>query len=564
MRTLRELGGIGRAAVLGGMIVGLTACDNFLDVENLNAPDREDATANPTDLEAFIAGAFFVPSNQVGGLFNALHNDEDAIAAFPVQAAEFTGTGQGQGTEDQFSDHAAEPRAVHDNGIVVSLGNGPQGPRDVWAHVHTANSVAHDGLEILDEGVVIEEGSTDVTPRARAFAKLIQGWTWGYLGLVFDQAHVVPESTPLPQDPNAVVDLAVQTLTPHQQVIEAAVDALEEAIAIAQANPSVVAYPSFSQSNLWFGTASPVSNAQFIELANTLAARFLVLSARDPAERAAVDWARVLAFTANGLTTDFEFQLSNQRQSDLFDHFTNNPVGDHNYRWDYRAIGPADQSGAYQAWIAAPVTQRERFDIVTPDQRITGATPQTDGTYTSYRADDNGFLPERGLYAFSAYQWRRHAFSVGLASDDDATGDNLGTATLASTDENNLLRAEALARTSDPDGAATLANISRARAGLPDATAAGAPTDVDGYCVPRLDSGACGNILAVIRYERMIELAGLDMVRGYADSRGWGILPDGTPMHYPIPGNALDQYNIPNYTYGGVGLAGSATYEPTP
>jgi hypothetical protein len=567
MKSAKEFMGTGRAlALFGGLMIALTGCDDFLAVDNLTAPDREDATASPSDLEAFIAGSFY-PS-----LFNALHNDEDATAAFPLQAAEFSATMQGQDTQLQYGDHVAEPRAVHDNGIVVSLGNGPQGPRDVWAHVHETNSVVHDGLEVLLGSVVITEGSTDVTPRARAFAKLIQGWSLGYLGLVFDEAHVVPEDVPIPQDPDALLELTLETLTPYPEVIAAAVAALEEAIAIAEQNPSVVTYPSFSQSNLWFGTANPVSNTEFIQLANTLAARFLVLSARDPQERAAVDWGRVLAFTANGLTTDLEFELSNQRQSVLLNHFTNDPNGERNYRWDYRAIGPADQSGAYQDWIASPLDQRDRFDIVTPDRRITGPTPTSDGSYTAYRADDNGFSPDRGRYAYSAYQWRRHAFSVGLPSDDDETGDNLGTAVLVSADENNLLRAEALARTNDAAGAAILANITRTRSqtaggtgypGLPEATAAGAPADpVSGDCVPRTDSGACGDILAVIRYERMVELAALDMVRGYADSRGWGTLADGTPIHYPVPGNALDQYGLANYTYGGVGQPGGATYAP--
>jgi hypothetical protein len=408
MKSAKEFMRAGRALVLfGGLMITLTGCDDFLAVDNLTAPDREDATASPSDLEAFIAGSFY-PS-----MFNALHNDEDATAAFPLQAAEFSATMQGQDTQLQYGDHVAEPRAVHDNGIVVSLGNGPQGPRDVWAHVHETNSVVHDGLEVLLGSVAITEGSTDVTPRARAFAKLIQGWSWGYLGLLFDEAHVVPEDVPIPQDPDALLEVTLETLTPYPEVIAAAVAALEEAIAIAEQNPSVVAYPSFSESNLWFGTANPVSNTDFIELANTLAARFLVLSARDPQERAAVDWGRVLAFTANGLTTDLEFELSNQRQSVLLNHFTNDPNGERNYRWDYRAIGPADQSGAYQDWIASPLDQRDRFDIVTPDRRITGPTPTSDGSYTAYRADDNGFIPDRGRYAYSAYQWRRHAFSVG-------------------------------------------------------------------------------------------------------------------------------------------------------
>lgn len=553
-------------AVLVVAGIGLVACDDFLQVENVVDPDRERATGNPRDLEAFIAGAFFPP------LWTALHDDEDGTAAFPLQAVEFTATMAGQNTLLQYADHAVEPRGVHDNGVVVSIGNGPQGPRDVWAHVTESNSIAHDGLQILDEqGTVITEDERDVTPRARAFAKLIQGWSWGYLGLIFDQASVVPESVTIPQEPDALVQVSVETLAPYEEVIAAALNSLEEAIEIAQQHPDVVHYPSIAESNLWFGTPAPVSNAQFIELANTLAARFLVLSARDPDQRAQVDWNRVLAFTEHGLTSDFEMQLSNARESGLLLHLTNDPSGERNYRWDYRTIGAADQSGRYQEWIAGALNERNRFDIVTPDRRITGPTPDSDGAYAQYKQDDNGFSPDRGRYAYSAYQWRRHAIGLGL-SDELETGFNAGTAPLVTADENNLLRAEALERTGDAAGAADLINITRTRRqviggqeydGLPPVTAAGVP-EVDGDCVPRLDSGACGNLLAAIRYERMVELVALDMIRGYADTRGWGMLPDGTPFHYPVPGNELDILGLANYTYGGVGREGSATYDPVP
>jgi len=130
----------------------------------------------------------------------------------------------------------------------------------------------------------------------------------------------------------ALYDLTLESLVPYDSVISAAIAALEEAVTIAEANPTVVRFPGAASSSLWFNTASDVSNAQFIELANTLAARFLVLSARNPAERAAVDWNQVLAYSADGLTSDFEFQLSNQRQSGLLNHFTNTPNGERNYR----------------------------------------------------------------------------------------------------------------------------------------------------------------------------------------------------------------------------------------
>ncbi len=414
------------------------------------------------------------------------------------------------------------------------------------------------------------EGTTDVTPRARAFAKFIQGWSWGYLGLVFDEAHVFDEFGVIPANREQLMQVAIGSLRPYPQVIAAAVGALEEAIAIAQAHPDVVHFPAFATSGLWFGTDAPVTSQQFIQWANTLAARLLVLSARTPEERRAVDWNRVLAFTANGIQSpanDFQRVLASAggRASTLLANTQNNSAtANNNMRWDYRVIGPADQSGAYQAWIQAPVAQRERFDIVTPDRRITGATPTSNGTYAAYRADDNGFDPSRGVYRYSAYQWRRHSFSLGLTGPTQ-TGNTSGTVGLITADENTLLRAEALLRTGNPGAAATLINVTRTRAhqgqSLPPVTAAGVPT-VDGACVPRQDSGACGTLLDALRYERMIELAAMDQFRGYAEARGWGTLPDGSLLQFPIPGNELELFGMPGYTYGGVGNPGSATYGP--
>jgi starch-binding outer membrane protein, SusD/RagB family len=420
--------------------------------------------------------------------------------------------------------------------------------------------------------MVIKEGTVDVTPRARAFAKFMQGWAWGYLALVFDKAHVVPENVSIPADPDALHSLTINSLVPADSVMSAAIRSLDEAIKIAKASPGVVAYPSFNESSLWFGSDVPISNAKFIQMANTLAARLLVLHARTPAERVSkVNWQKVLEYTAAGLPpgSDFNFLLSSARTSTLLSRMQGNTTtGTQNARWHYRTIGMADQSGAYQAWVAKPVGERDRFNIVTPDRRITGATPTSDGAYARYRTDNNGFEPDRGRYLFSAYQWNRHSIRNGLNAT--TTGNNTGPMPMISGDENTLLRAEALLRTGDRAGAAAAINVTRTRQqkigtttydGLPPVTASGVPT-VNGQCVPKLDSGQCGDLLTAIRYERMIELATYDAIRGYMDSRGFGVLPDGALLNWPVPGNALDLYGLANYTYGGVGQPNTAKYQP--
>jgi len=555
LKSLRR--SLGALAV---MTIAGTGCVD-LEVENLAAPDRDRAMTNPSDVLAFIGGAFY-PT------FHNAMNVSLAINLFPYASSEFTASLNGTQDAQQARD-LLEPRVEHNNGAHISQGVGPHGPRNYWAAIGRAANIPYDGLQVIEDGMVLTESGVDVTERARAFAKFMQGWSWGYAALIFDQMHVVPESLRLPADPAGLQELNLSTLVPHSQGIEAAVGALEEAIQIAQQNPDVVHFPSYSESFLWFGSASQIPNAQFIRMANTLAARLLVLGARTPEERAQVDWNRVLQFTSNGLTEDFEMVRAPGRTSNYLLRSQNNTTGGTaNGRWDYRTIGPSDQSGAYQEWIGTPVLERERFDIVTPDRRITGPTPTSDGAYTRYRADNNGFPIDRGSYFQSAYQWSRHAIKLGLTGNQ--VGHNAGAHPLITADENNLLRAEALLRTGDVPGAVALINVSRTRPqtiggteyeGLPALTTAGVP-EVGGVCVPRTDSGACGDLLTALRYERMIELAGMDIVRGYADSRGFGILADGSLLDWPVPGNVLELYGLQEYTYGGVGAPNTAVYAP--
>jgi hypothetical protein len=562
-KRMTELPRLRAAAALVALLAATTACQD-LQVDNLTGPDQARATANPSDVEAYISSAFF-PS-----MWTALHSNGTIATHFPNVASEFKMTGSGQGTLLWWQD-IQEPRVRHDNGALISLGNGPHGPRLFWANAGKVASISKEGIRILDTGMKITSAGVDVTPRARAYAELMKGWSLGYEAMIFDTVEVIPDSVLVPGDPNALKVLGIASLVPWEKALAEALASIDKAIAIAQANPTVVNYPSFTQSAFWFQSAAPVTNAQFIQMANTLGARLLVLSARSPADRVnRVDWNRVLGYTANGLTTDFLVQLSTgTRASELLSRTQSNLVtGTTNARLDYRVIGPADQSGNYQKWVASPISTRDRFNITTPDRRITGLTPTSDGAYLRYRADNNGFEVDRGRYLFSAYQYARHALRQGLTGN--SVGSTTGTFPLISADENTLLRAEALLRTGNRAGAATAINVTRTRsqrigtttfAGLPPVTASGVP-QVAGVCVPRLDSGACGDLLAAIRYERMLELLATDNVRGFADSRGWGTLADGTILSWPIPGNALELFGLAPYSYGGVGQPNTAIYAP--
>jgi hypothetical protein len=548
-RTLAAL------AVAGAVLIGSTGCLD-LDITNTQQPDRERALAEPSDVEALTAGAFNI-------LHNTLYNRWDVTGFWIVYGPE------GTSTDPWWSlvSATAEPRESFDNAAAVANFTGPRPPRHVWQDLHRIASNVHDGLRAIRvEGMrFVDEDGVDHTPRAEAFAKFVQGWVWGYMAMLFDQAVLIPESEPLAGE---IRQQSIDALTPYPEAREMAVAALEEAIALA--NQHTFTFPNFPDSRLWFGTPAPLTGQQFIQLANTLAARILVYNARSPQERDQVDWQRVLQFTANGLTSDFETVLqSGYRNAQLrWGTEANIPGFGCCYRLDTRLIGPADVSGNYQAWISAPVSQREPIEIVTPDRRVTGAVPRSDGAYTRFRADHTGFTAGDGLWRRSHYQWARmsHALSLPAAFGPFSSGINR----VVSADENRLLRAEALLRTGDLEGTAELINVTRTRshtlrtgvtyAGLPPVTTAGVP--VSGDCVPRTDAGQCGDLLVALRYERMLELANTDPFRGYADGRGFGLLPDGSWLHQPVPGDELEVLGLPEYTFGGVGTDWGAVYSP--
>jgi hypothetical protein len=541
----------GARIMAAALFVTTSGCVD-LEVTTADAPDRERVLAEPASLLNLFGSIF-------DGYYTAIHTSTERANLFPDYATEFTSTSTSGGTVYQI---APDPR----NALANDPTLGPQdpgGPRSLYVQLLRATSIAYDGVVTLNEsGFKLTDQGQDVTLRSRAYAKLLQGMAWGYLAVMYDRAPILHEDVPLGGDSYRQM---LEILAPSDEVLRAALKALDEAKAIAQQNSFT--FPTFPNV-LWFGTVTPVTSADMIELANTMAARFLVLNARTPAQRKQVDWNRVLQYTAGGLTKDFEVGLADgSRTSQLLA----TAQGEAGSRWDNQLIGQADISGAYQAWIAAPVTQRTRFNIVTPDRRITGETPTSNGAYTDYRANDLGFERSFGTHLFSAYQWRRHANRVGVSFP--LTGSDQGRLPLATVDENRLLRAEALLYTGNLAGARDLINVTRTRQrtikgvqhpGLPAVTLTGAPHSAPGAndCVPRTDSGACGDLMVALRYERMIELAGLDVLRGYADSRGFGLLPTGSWLQLPLPGNEAQLVGIPINTFGGIGGQFAATYAP--
>jgi hypothetical protein len=130
--------------------------------------------------------------------------------------------------------------------------------------------------------------------------------------------------------------------------------------------------------------------------------------------------------------------------------------------------------------------------------------------------------------------------------------------------EIDMLAAEGFIRKNDYASAAALINKSRTKAGLPPVTAA-----VDGglsgtACVPHVPTSAgnvtqCGNLLEAMKWEKRMETAYTGYGQWYFDARGWGDLPEGTPLQWPVPYQEMDARAKPFYSLGGLGGPSSAS-----
>ena len=319
-------------------------------------------------------------------------------------------------------------------------------------------------------------------------------------------------------------------MKPYPEVMDAAIKMLDDAAAGAAAN-------AFTLPNNWINEQT-INNQELARIAKSFSARFLASVARTPEERAAVNWADVLARINAGITRDFGFQADNTNWEDGYKERLQNSGW---IRADYRTVGPADISGGYQQWLATPVDDRQPFDITTPDRRVTGATPTSDGTDFYYRLPQD-FRADRGTYHFSRYGHKRYA-NIRLTQ--------IGFVPLMSITEMDLYKAEAYIRLNQPDAAATLINKTRvARGKLPPVTATGT---AGADCVPRTTTGTCGDLMDALMYEKRIEAFAVASGGAFFDARGWGILVPGTQLHFPVPARELETLGLLNYTFGGSG-----------
>jgi hypothetical protein len=490
-------------------LMGTAACAD-LNVTNPNNPDTDKVLRTPGDVEALIASSAYTWWHA-----NMKRYPTMALSTMANQTAP-------RWADWGMQETAMEPRQPLVNVVGADFGALMSTP---WFGNYSANKAANDGLQAIDDrGIQIGAGGAD-TPRARAFAKLVQGLSHGRIALLFDQGYIVDEETDIGED---------LELVPYTEVMGQAIRSLEQAIQIAEAN-------SFDIPAIGWIHGYPMSNQDLVRLAHSYIARYLASNARSPEERAQVDWQKVIYHADRGVLADFgPLELGN----DWWAGHDWTPPGSH--RGHLRLLGPADQTGAYQAWEAVAPADRRPFLIDTDDRRVTGGTPTANGKYFRYMT--SSLVPqERGVWHQSNYFFYRFE-GVRLG------GDGMRQTTLT-VRELRLLKAEGLYRSGDRAGAAQIVNETRVSIGeLP-------PVTVDGTsgprCVPRRRDGSCGNLFDALKWEKYMETMMTGSGGMFFDKRGWGDLYPGTAIHLPVPAGELAEMRMPFYTFGG-GEAGSA------
>jgi hypothetical protein len=532
--------------VLSGVLVAVAvgACSDALNVTNTNNPDRVRVYARATDIEALISGAY-----------NSVHNGTFGTDGLAPSARTMSWENASNLANWGLGPRSAIPRSLIDN----TRGNPYQGENQAdFNATSRASRSAADGLNrMILGGVTLGSAAQDA--RAKAFGWFVLGVGMGYLAMDYDSGTIIS-----PYDELGVIP----DLVSYAEVNVGALAALDSALtwtATSTAATAAGGTNGFPLPNTWINGYAPTA-ADFIKLVRSYRAYFRANVARTPADRAAVAWATVAADAALGITTDIMVTIGsgwsmtgNQWWLYAQWHQLHQLIG-----------GMADSTGVYPAWLAS--ANKTQFLIVTADRRFPQGTTRA-AQITNSPAVPVGTIPAVRPYFrnrstadpdaapwSSYYDWYRMIFWRNAS--------NTGPYPVFVKAQNDLLRAEALIRTGQIPAAAALIDISRVAAGLP-ALAGVITTATDvvpggAGCVPHVPQAptylttACGTIMEAMKWEYRMETMFVSYVSQWYSGRGWGDLPEGTAVHWPVPYNEMDTRRHPFYNLGGVGSLGGS------
>lgn len=561
MVTLPEVNSMRKLAT-GFFVVAATivavACQDVLAVNNPNNPNVAQVLATATDIEAVFAQGFL----QVGFTGSGIHTNNLAPQLNAMSLENY-----GNVANFDMVYRAAIPRKFIDN----SVNNSGAGVHYAdFQNMQKLSRTLSNAINALDAftGGGHTLGSASQNARARAWGFFELGLAQGNTALMYDSAAVVRPATPTTGAPPALVG--------HADVMKAALADLDSALGIARSSAVTGNLTAFTAP--WINGLS-VDQPTFIKIIRSYQARFRAGIARTPAERAAVDWTQVIADATNGITSDLVVSLSIQagwQQSEVTNAYRYNGWGDASMLY----LGMADTSGAYDAWLATQLVNRQPFLLKTPDARWPAGEDRA--TQNTASGGSNGVPGNTGLY------FRNRPATEDPPGDPWGTSfydnfrfryltvnnsDNAGPWIEFSRAEVDLLAAEGYLRKGDVASALPLIDRSRVGKGkLPALTGVIAtatdPVPGGNACVPRVPTGpsgptACGNVMEALKYEYRVETYFTGYGQWFLAERGWGDLIEGTPLEFPVPYQEMQVRLLPFYNLGGVGgpsAAAKGTY----
>ena len=472
-----------------------------LEVINETAPDADRALANPADVMALGSGAF-----------RTWHTSTQSYNGIGMAMAVMADHSSCSWGNQGMRDLSWEPRINSFNNNLTYSYFGTI--RSQWQESYGAISAVNLVLQRYEGGMEFGIAGED-NALVEAFCNFVSGVSHGYLGLIYDQANVIPWDA----------DITTLELLPSDDVVDAGLVLLDKAITIANAN-------SFTVPVSWVAGQS-MTNVELAELANGYAARILAYSSRTKAHNDAIDWSRVLGYAQKGITNDFAPELGDA--FDWYDMYWRYLRASGWARVDHRVINMMDHNYPSR-W------PNDNISWTTPDGLDPGpASPTADqriGTDFEYLASVN-FAPDRGYYHFSHYRHSRYDYVAATVWYGNAPKPSF----LAW--EVKLLEAEALLRTGNPDGARAILN-----------DAAG-PRKVRGQVADVL---ASDDVLRYILDEKDIECFLTGAGVPFYDMRRTDRLQPQTLLHFPVPATELEISDLPHYTINAVadGVDGSS------
>lgn len=531
-------------AVLGA--AGIAGCGDPLSVANKNVVDVTTAQQTAAGIEQIVGKSF-------QAVWSGLHSNGAGIWLQTMNSAHESSSSLGN---FGMGLRNGVPRVGIDNSRANATAAGNNNDFSVLTRIARQNVNAMRSLDGLDPAQSPRAG------RTRAFGYFVLGYAMGNLAAIYDSAAILTPSR-TPEDtlfPAALVN--VQALA----MLDSAILATRAAALIAGNFPIPADY-----------MAGPtIDTTQFIRIIRSYKARFRAEVARTPAGRAAVDWEAVRSDAAAGITANINVTLDPAIGWSLNGTIVQLMLFQGWHQMPAFIAGMADTSGAYGAYLGVGITTSPARNgatllIRTPDRRFpSGETRAAQQAFQSDVVANPGVYfrnrPSGGDTGNNADPWSNSQydhFRFRLIRDANGTGSWV---LLAATDI-RLLQAEALINLGRTAEAVPLINVTRVINGLAAIPATATATEAvpgGNACVPRVPqpnvftTAVCGSVFEALKWEKRMETALTGYASWFLDSRGWGDLPVGTGLSWPVPYQELDARA--RALYSGQQVAGASTY----